>query len=264
MRYEEQRIIYICIYICTYIQQLQISHFAFRDLLFACQISDLRFPILYFQFTASHYAFLLAGFGAQNRWFRFRVCDFGVYSYLQLRIARFAFRDLFFACRILDFRFPILYFQFTVSHYAFLFTGLGAQNRWFRFQICDFGMYSYLQLQVSHFTFRDLFLTWQISDFRFPILNFRLAASHYAFLLAAFRAQNRWFRFQVCDFGFLISHYNCSFRKCLGNRAFDSPDSKFSGQGNPPSSFPIPISRDVFAENLVNTVVFACFVQKTL
>ena len=40
------------------------SHFAFRDLLFACRISDFRFPILYFQFTASHYAFLLTGFGA--------------------------------------------------------------------------------------------------------------------------------------------------------------------------------------------------------
>ena len=130
-------------------------------------------------------------------------------------------------------------------------------------------------MQVSHFAFRDLFLACQISDFRFPISYFQFAASHYAFLLTAFGAWSRMcsnFRFAISDFSYLITI--AGFVNVWGTGLRDlrfpvaefiaSPDSKFSGQGNPASSFLIPISRDVFAENLVNIAVFACFLQKTL
>ena len=78
---------------------------------------------------------------------------------------------------------------------------------------------SCFRLQTSIFLFAVADFNFCVSRFTFAFHTFAFTASHYAFLLTSFGEQDRWFRFQVCDFGFLISHYNCSFRKCLGNRA---------------------------------------------
>ena len=89
---------------------------------------------------------------------------------------------------------------------------------------------------------------FMISDF---LLQNLLLVSNFWFPVAEFLISDFLWPSEISDFRY---------------PAFDfaSPDSKFSGQGNPASSFLIPIPRDVFAENLVNTVVFACFSQKSL